>query len=186
MGTAKTGFREVGTCKWLLSKFLWSTVNYRVDCSLQSCQPSEQTPGYPTETTIRNSGRSTLNLSAILANKSTGKGQALGPQIHGKGSFFSLWWCWLCSWQAWREPSRQFKLCASLMGTPCYETTCFAFLLLQSNVGNCVTVILVRIDQNVTISQLLRWIAFICFCEKTRDERFQVVPVCTGTLWVLT
>ena len=51
---------------------------------------------------------------------------------------------------------RQSELCTSLMGTPCYETTCFAFLLLQSNAGNHVTVILVRIDQNVMISQLLR------------------------------
>lgn len=38
----------VGTRKWLLSRCLWSTVNYRVQC-----QPSKPSTGYPTDTTIR-------------------------------------------------------------------------------------------------------------------------------------
>lgn len=129
-----------------------------------ACQPSRSTLGYPTDTTVRNSGQSTLNLSVIPAkhkdHRSTGRASSLA--FAGAG----------CAPVSSERAHQQCKLCVSWMGPPHNQTTRFASAPAEQWRQWELTALLVRTDQHIMISQPLKQTALVCLWEKGKDSQF--------------
>ena len=87
-----------------------------------------------------------------------GQGLGAGTTKPREGLIPRLCWCWLCSRRARGEPSDSFSSAQARWDHRAPRPLVLLFYSC-SDAGNCVTAILVSMDQNVTTFQLLKWIA---------------------------